>query len=165
MSIMGFNIRNATLEDLDAITTVEALCFPPEEAASRASLEQRLKTFPYSFFVAEKNGEIIGFVNGCVINGTVIHDELYKNAALHIPHGDYQTIFGLDVIPDFQCQGIGTLLMQYMIDVSEAAGRRGLILTCKEDLIPYYEKLGFVNKGISKSVHGGAVWYDMMMEF
>ena len=39
------------------------------------------------------------------------------------------------------------------------------ILTCKEKLIGFYEKFGYVNLGISDSKHGGAVWYDMILEF
>ena len=35
-------IRTATIEDLDAVTTVEAECFPPSEAATRADFEQML---------------------------------------------------------------------------------------------------------------------------
>ena len=45
------------------------------------------------------------------------------------------------------------------------AGMRGMILTCKAALIPYYERFGYRNKGISASVHGGAVWYDMVLKF
>jgi len=90
---MNLKIRQACIGELDAITKVEASCFPEEEAATRISLEQRIKTFSESFFVAEIDGEIIGFVNGCAINGTVIYDELYENSALHIPDGNYQTIF------------------------------------------------------------------------
>ena len=37
--------------------------------------------------------------------------------------------------------------------------------TCKEHLIPYYEKFGYRNCGVSESVHGGAVWYDMRLTF
>ena len=110
-------------------------------------------------------GEIIGFINGCIINGTVIYDELYEDCTLHIPDGDYQTIFGLDVIPDYRNLGIAAQLMNYMIEVSRLAGRKGVILTCKEKLIHYYAKFGYVNKGISESVHGGAKWYDMILEF
>ena len=40
-----------------------------------------------------------------------------------------------------------------------------MILTCKDRLIPYYEKFGYRNLGVSASVHGGAVWYDMILEF
>ena len=50
-------------------------------------------------------------------------------------------------------------------DIKKHKGRRGCILTCKDTLIHYYEKFGYVNKGISESVHGGAIWYDMILEF
>lgn len=162
---MGITIRQVSIDDLDSVTKVEVSCFPQAEAATRVSLEQRIKTFSESFFVAEIDGKIIGFINGCIINGTVIYDKLYKDSTLHIPDGDYQTIFGIDVIPDYRNQGIATQLMNYMIEVSRVAGRKGVILTCKEKLIHYYTKFGYVNKGISESVHGGAKWYDMILQF
>jgi ribosomal protein S18 acetylase RimI-like enzyme len=162
---MKLTIRKALIGDLDAIAKVEASCFPEAEAATRASLEQRIKTFPDRFFIAETNEELIGFINGCTINGTVIQDELFKDSTLHVPNGAYQTIFGLDVIPEYRNQGIAAQLMNYMIEVSKVAGCKGIILTCKEKLIHYYEKFGYENKGISESSHGGAVWYDMILEF
>lgn len=160
---MEYKIRQALIGDLDAVTKVEASCFPEAEAATRISLEERINTFSESFFVAEIDGDIIGFINGCVINGTIIYDKLYKNSKLHVPNGEYQTIFGLDVISQYRNQGIATLLMNYMIEVSRAAGRKGVILTCKEKLIHYYTKFGYINMGISESVHGGAEWYDMIL--
>lgn len=162
---MEIKIRQASIKDLDAVTEVEMECFPKAEAATKVSLEQRIKTFPESFFVAELNGEIIGFINGCVINGTVIYDDLFKDATLHIKKGDYQTIFGLDVIPNYRNQGIAAQLMDYIIAASRITGRKGIILTCKEELIHYYTKFGYVDKGVSESVHGGAKWYDMILEF
>jgi predicted N-acetyltransferase YhbS len=162
---MEIKIRQASIKDLDEVTKVEVRCFPEVEAATKSSLEERIRTFQESFFVAEADGQIIGFINGCIIDGTVIYDELYKNSKLHIPNGDYQTIFGLDVIPEYRNQGIAAQLMNYMIQVSRAAGRKGVILCCKEKLIHYYTKFGYKNKGISKSVHGGAEWYDMILEF
>lgn len=162
---MEINIRKVTPEDLDAVSEVEAVCFPEAEAAAKASFRQRINTFPDSFFVAESDGKIIGFINGCITNETTIYDELFSNAALHIPNGDYQTIFGLDVIPEYRNKGIAAQLMNYMIDVSKSKGRKGVILTCKEHLINYYSKFGFENKGISESGHGGAKWYDMILEF
>ncbi|WP_298842490.1 GNAT family N-acetyltransferase [Clostridium sp.] len=160
---MMIKIRQAVTEDLDAITKVEASCFPEAEAATKISLEERIKTFSESFFVAEVDEKIIGFVNGCVINGTVIYDQLYENAKLHNQNGDYQTIFGLDVVSEYRNQGIAAQLMNYMIEASKVAGRKGVILTCKERLIHYYSKFGYKNMGVSESVHGGAKWYDMTL--
>jgi ribosomal protein S18 acetylase RimI-like enzyme len=162
---MDIKIRKITNKDLDSVTEVEARCFPEAEAATKASLGQRFNTFPEHFFVAEADDKIIGFINGCIINGTTIYDELFKDATLHIENGAYQTIFGLDVIPEYRNLGIAEELMKHMIEVARLEGRKGVILTCKEKLIHYYSKFGFRNKGVSQSEHGGSQWYDMILEF
>ena len=52
-----------------------------------------------------------------------------------------------------------------LIDAARSQGRAGVILTCKEHMIPFYEKFGFCSQGLSQSVHGGAAWYDMLLTF
>ena len=37
------------------------------------------------------------------------------------------------------------------------------MLTCKDKLLHYYAKFGFVNEGVSASTHGGVVWYQMRL--
>ena len=54
--------------------------------------------------------------------------------------------------------------MKHLIEEAGKCGRKGLILTCKDRLIPFYEKFGYRNMGLSESVHGNAVWYDMILE-
>ena len=163
---MDYTIRNVKIEDLDQVTEVEALCFPTAEAAVEASFRQRIETFPDSFFVAEdENGRIIGFINGCVTDERTIRDEMFEDSGLHRPEGLYQSVFGLDVIPEFRRQGVAADLMNRLMQEAKARGKKGMILTCKDRLIHYYEKFGYVNMGVSRSVHGGAVWYDMILEF
>jgi len=163
---MNLHIRKTTMNDLDTIVEIENQCFPEAEAASRTSLENRIRIFTDSFFVATvEEDEIVGFINGCITNDRTICDEMFDDPKLHIPDGDYQSIFGLDVIPEYRQRGIAGQLMKHMIQVSEKNGRKGVILTCKEHLINYYSKFGFENMGISASVHGGAQWYDMILEF
>ncbi len=163
---MDYTIRNVKIEDLDQVTEVEALCFPTAEAAVEASFRQRIETFPDSFFVAEdENGRIIGFINGCVTDERTIRDEMFEDSGLHRPEGLYQSVFGLDVIPEFRRQGVAADLMNRLMQEAKARGKKGMILTCKDRLIHYYEKFGYKNMGVSASVHGGAVWYDMLLEF
>lgn len=158
-------IRKAEVREAKEIAKVEALCFPAAEAATLESITERLATFPDSFLVAEEDEEIIGFINGCVTNDRVICDEMFESADYHNLNGAYQAIFGLDVHLKWQHKGIATLLMKAMIQNAAETGRKGLILTCKEHMIPFYGKFGYCNQGISKSTHGNAVWYDMILEF
>ena len=163
---MDYTIRNVKIEDLDQVTEVEALCFPAAEAAVEASFRQRIETFPDSFFVAEdENGRIIGFINGCVTDERTIRDEMFEDSGLHHTEGLYQSVFGLDVIPEFRRQGVAADLMNRLMQEAKARGKKGMILTCKDRLIHYYEKFGYRNLGLSASVHGEAVWYDMLLEF
>lgn len=162
---MDYRIRQVGNEDLDAVTAVEAVCFPEAEAAGREAFRMRIEAFPESFFVAETEEGIIGFINGAVTDQRTISDEMFEEAALHKPDGAYQSVFGLDVMPEYRCQGIAAALMKHLIEAARERGKKGVILTCKEALIPYYARFGYQNLGVSESVHGGAVWYDMILEW
>lgn len=162
---MNLNISQATIEDLDSVESIEKICFPKEEAATRESLKDRLETFSESFLVAKVNEEIIGFINGSVINEKIICDEFYSDVSFHNPKGDYQSIFGLDVLPEYRANGIAAELIKALIEVARRAGRKGLTLCCKEEKINYYKKMGFVDIGKSESEHGNAIWYNMILLF
>lgn len=159
------NIRTANITDLSAITAVEAKCFPASEAATEKDFEDRLRVYSSHFWILEDDGRLIGFINGMVTDKPTINDEMYKNAKLHNENGDWQAIFGVNTIPEYRRQGYAAKLMKQVIFDAKAQGRKGCILTCKDELIHYYEKFGYKSLGISKSVHGGVVWYDMRLTF
>ena len=156
-------IRGVQLKDVERVTEIEAICFPEAEAAPRKSFEDRITAFPECFLVAETEGHLIGFINGCITNSAVIHDELFYTTEHHIPEGKNVAIFGLDVIPVYRKQGIAALLMNHFIQLAKNTGRKSIILTCKAQLVDYYKSFGYVNNGVSKSTHGGAVWFDMIL--
>ena len=163
---MKYSIRNVESKDLEQVAAVEEVCFPKAEAAGKEDFRQRMEAFPESFFIAEEEGgRIIGFINGAVTERKTICDEMFEDVSFHDKNGAYQSVFGLDVIPERQKKGVASALMKHLIEKAKEQGRKGVILTCKEGLIPFYERFGYKSLGISQSVHGGAVWYDMLLEF
>lgn len=156
-------IRTARPSDLPAIAQLEALCFPPAEAASAQALAARLAVFPDSFWLLFEGETLIGMVNGMVTQAPDLTDNMYADPSLHDPQGPWQMIFGVDTHPDHRRRGCAGRLLERAITDSRARGKRGLVLTCKEHLLPYYAKFGFVSEGVSGSVHGGAVWYQMRL--
>lgn len=158
-------IRTAGMADLNALTAVEAACFPPAEAATEADFAARLRAYPDHFWILEENGKVVSFVNGMATNEPSIRDEMYADASLHRENGAWQTIFGVNTLPEYRCRGLAGRLLAAAAEDARADGRRGCILTCKNKLISWYEKLGYRNQGVSQSVHGGVVWYDMVLEF
>ncbi len=156
-------IRTVTAKDIQRVAEIEAICFPEAEAAPRKSFEDRIAAFPECFLVAEAEGRLIGFINGCVTNSSVVYDELFYSTEHHVRDGENLAIFGLDVIPEYRGQGIASRLMNQFIQLARNTGRKSVILTCKDRLVHYYESFGYVNSGVSESTHGGAQWFDMTL--
>lgn len=154
-------IRCASPDDADKIIALERLCFPEEEAASITDLTDRINIYAEHFLLLESGENLIAMINGMVTDKPDLMDEMYHNAGMHNENGKWQMIFGLESHPDFRKQGYAALLMEKFIEKAKKQNRLGLVLTCKEALVHYYEKFGFVNEGISCSEHGNAVWYQM----
>ena len=157
---MSILIRNVTPADLDGVCAVENAGFPPAEGATQAAFQYRISAFPQWFLVAEDAGQVVGLLNGPSTGKQFLCDELYEPGGAD-EGGDALAILGLAVRPAWRKQGVAARLMEEYIARARAAGKRRIVLTCKEGLIPYYEKFGYQNRGVSASVHGGVVWYDM----
>ena len=159
-------IRKATVNDLQAVTDLEAICFPAAEAASKESFKWRLETYPSHFFVMEdENGKIISFVNGPITVEADLVDEMFSDPSYSKENGEWQMIFGVATHPDCQRRGYAGQLLKAMIEESRADGRKGVVLTCKEANIHYYATFGFIDEGLSSSNHGGVPWHQMRITF
>ena len=158
-------IRRGQTGDLDALAALEAACFPPAEAATAEQLKERLDHYAGHFWLLFRGEQLIAFIDGFVTDEPDLRDEMYENAGAHQEDGAWQMIFGLNTHPDDRRHGYAGLLIKRMIEDAREQGRKGLVLTCKEALIPYYRKFGFADEGVSASVHGGVTWYQMRLRF
>ena len=158
-------IRTATIADLAQIAAVEAECFPAAEAATKEEFAERIKYYGNHFWLMFEGEKLIAFVDGFVTDKPDLTDEMYEQAEMHDENGAWQMIFGVNTIPAYRKHGYAGHLLQCAIEDARKRGRKGLVLTCKEKLIAYYAKFGFVNEGISESVHGNVTWYQMRYKF
>ena len=158
-------IKYATMEDLAAVAAVEAKCFPPAEAATEKEFTDRIRYYGNHFWLMYEGKKLIAFVDGFVTDEPDLTDEMYENAAMHNENGTWQMIFGVDTIPEYRCRGCAAALLNHVIGEAKAQGRKGLVLTCKDKLVHYYAKFGFVSEGVSGSTHGNVVWYQMRLRF
>ena len=160
------DIKYATIENIAEIAAVEAECFPPAEAATEKEFIERVKHYGNHFWLMYEAGKLIAFVDGFVTDEPDLTDEMYKNADMHNENGAWQMIFGVNTLPDYRKHGYAGELIHRAINDAKQQGRKGLVLTCKEKLILYYAKFGFVDEGVSdKSTHGNAVWHQMRLSF
>ena len=158
-------IRTATMQDLDAVSAVEAECFPPAEAATREDFEHRLAHYADHFWLMFDEDKLIAFVDGFVTDEPDLADEMFEKAEMHNEQGKWQMIFGVNTIPSYRKHGYAGQLIERAIEDARKQNRVGLVLTCKDKLVHYYAKFGFVNEGYLGSNHGGVKWNQMRLTF
>ena len=159
-------IRHATKHDISAISEVEAKCFPPSEAASEKAFTGRIENYGNHFWLMYENDKLIAFVDGFVTDESDLTDEMFADATMHDENGAWQMIFGVNTLPEYRNNGYASELLRRAIDEAKEQGRKGVVLTCKDKLLPFYARLGFVDEGITdKSTHGNAVWHQMRIIF
>lgn len=156
-------VRPASMADLDRCAEIERACFPREQAASRESIRDRLAAYPDHILLGELGGTMVGYAMGPVIAEPVIADEMFSDAGCHSGKNPYQSVFSLAVHPEHQRKGYGRVLLNALIALARREGRRAVTLTCRAEKLGYYAGFGFQNRGVSASVHGGVVWYDMVL--
>lgn len=173
-------IRPLIIEDLDSVTNLEALCFPPNERASKEKVEYRLIACPElcaGLFIREFNDitkelineKLIGHIMSTKIDSDYItlksmeigtHDEASGVIAIH----------ALVIDPDYQKKNLATLLMtDYIQKLSNQEVGKKIVIINHEHLVPFYERLGFQIVGENKDVikdpdFGKDKWLDMERE-
>ena len=158
-----FVFRQILPQEADQAVAIEHICFPPHEACSEKMMRERIARVPELFFVAvdQKTGKLAGFLNGIATNEQSFRDEFFSDAALHDPQGSTVMLLGLDVLPEYRGQGLAREIMTRYLDIEREKGHKQTILTCLEEKVTMYERMGYRNHGISASVWGGEEWYEM----
>ena len=159
-------ITYAEEKDIAAIAAAEAACFPPAEAATEQEFVERIKYYGNHFWLLYEGDKLLAFVDGFVTDEPDLTDVMYEDAALHNEQGAWQMIFGVNTLPEYRRHGYAGQLLRRAVADARQQGRKGLVLTCKERLIAYYAKFGFVAEGVSeKSTHGNVRWHQMRLTF
>ena len=155
-------------EEVERAANMDKLCYDnPCAACTREEVLERIDAAPEIFLVAvdRQSGELAGIMNGVATDDDEeFLDEFFSEARrLHDPDGSTVMLCGLDVMPEHRGQGLAKELVRRYCEIEKERGRKRLLLTCVEEKIDMYRRMGFRLVGVSSSVYGGTVWYDMDM--
>ena len=148
-----FEFRNIRQSEKGQAADIEQICFPPNEACSERNMIERIAAAPELFLVAidKETGKIAGFLNGIATDEYYFRDEFFTDAML----------LGLDVLPEYRRQGLGSELVYQYLRREREKCRREVFLTCLKSKVKMYQKMGFTDRGIANSTWGGEEWHEM----
>lgn len=137
-------IRQATLSDLEEMLVIEEANPSLEEALSRQSLEESIRKTTGTFLVAGDENQLLGYVLG----------------EAQSTHPKWIEIKLLTIHPDHWGQGLGTLLLAALKQVTVELDYQGILLQSPDELLSYFEMNGFVEEEVTESHFGsGSEWY------
>lgn len=158
-----YEFRSIRPEEADQAVHIEQICFPPHEACSEKSMKERIAKAPELFLVAveKETGKLAGFLNGLATDENLFRDEFFTDVNLYQPDGKNIMLLGLDVLPEHRNQGLARKIVLQYLRREQENSRDMLILTCLQNKVKMYEKMGFVDRGIANSTWGGEEWHEM----
>ena len=158
-----FEFRDIRPEEFDRAAEIEQIVFPPNEAGFPDDIREQARIAPDCFMVAadREDGGIAGLLYGIATNENRFRDAFFTDKTLHDPQGSNIMLLGLDIVPEYQGQGLGREVMRQYCMREQARGHRKLILTCLPRLVGMYEKFGYTDLGLSDSKWGGEIWHEM----
>lgn len=80
--------------------------------------------------------------------------EFFSDAALHNSNGKNILILGLDVLPEYRKQGLAREIMFRYLRKELDRGRKMVLLTCLDNKVVMYQKMGFQDQGKANSTWG-----------
>jgi ribosomal protein S18 acetylase RimI-like enzyme len=161
---MEIKLCTATIDDLDECLAQEQACFLPSEAASSERIELRLRQYPEGFVLLLIDDHVRGMINSCATNKEDISDESLKELIGHDPGGEFAVIFSFSVYPYLRGRGYARMLQEHFATECRKRGQHAILLLYKNELVAFYEKLGYKDCGLSASTHGGFRWHQMRFD-
>lgn len=158
-----YEFRYIKKEEAEQAAEIEQACFPPNEANSREDMKKRVEDVAELFLVAvdKECGKIAGLLTGIATNEERFQDAFFTETKLHNPDGKNVMILSLDVLEKYRGQGLARALMEEYFDREEKRGRKNLVLTCLQEKVEMYQRMGFVDLGLANSTWGGEEWHEM----
>jgi glucosamine-phosphate N-acetyltransferase len=125
--IIETDIENGFLETLDSLRKASDL----DKEIGRDILKKIITDPKHIIYVAEENGRIVG-------STTLLIEQKFIHNGGRVGH-----IEDVVVSKEYEGRGIGLKLVTSLLEKAEKMNCYKTILDCTDELIPFYERIGF----------------------
>ena len=125
--IIETDIENGFLETLDRLRKASDL----DKEVAKGIVRKIISDQNHIIHVAENNGKIIG-------STTLLIEQKFIHNGGYVGH-----IEDVVVSKEFEGRGVGIKLVKSLLEIASVRNCYKTILDCKNELIPFYEKIGF----------------------
>ena len=125
--IVESDIEKGFLESLDNLRIASNL----DKKIATDILKKIISNPDHIIHVAEHNGKIVG-------STTLLIEQKFIHEGGKVGH-----IEDVVVSKEFEGKGIGMLLVMSLVTIAKSNNCYKTILDCKDELIPFYERIGF----------------------
>jgi len=150
-------IRCAEMEDVQEVMRINHTTLP--ENYPYPFFVEILRRYPKSFIIAEKDGEIVGYMMNRIEKGLA---GIFTTGLHRVSKGH---VVSIAVLPDHRRKGIGKKLMLEGMKAMKEYGAEEFVLECRitnESALAMYKSLGFtVVRELSGYYHDGESAYLM----
>ena len=125
--IVEEDIEKGFLKSLDSLRKASDL----EKEVAKDILKKIISDPNHIIHVAEDNGKIVG-------STTLLIEQKFIHKGGYVGH-----IEDVVVSKEFEGRGIGIKLVTSLLEIANTRNCYKTILDCKDELIPFYERIGF----------------------
>ena len=125
--IIEEDIENGFLESLDSLRKASDL----DKEVAKGIVRKIISDQNHIIHVAENNGKIIG-------STTLLIEQKFIHNGGYVGH-----IEDVVVSKEFEGRGVGIKLVKSLLEIASVRNCYKTILDCENELIPFYEKIGF----------------------
>ena len=137
-------IIQASKSDLAEIEELKASSFPAEKQQPSHILEESIRKCADTFLLARDENQLLGYIL----------------SSPQLDNPQCLKIHSLVIEADHQRQGLGTLLLAALKQVTVELDFQGILLQSPDELLSYFEMNGFVEEEVTGSQYdSGSEWY------
>ena len=161
-----FEFRDIRPEEFDRAAEIEQIVFPPNEAGFPDDIREQARIAPDCFLVAadREDGGIAGLLYGIATNENRFRDAFFTDKTLHDPQGSNIMLLGLDIVPEYQGQGLGRALMNHAMEYIRGMLKPGwhvmVSLMAAQGKEDFYKKFGFITRPDESHGCGMCQWIE-----